>query len=60
MPPPVQTYPRRRVLIEISPSWGQRMRLWLNRLKHPRNPWLAKALKLGAKPQRRGDRALPM
>jgi hypothetical protein len=52
--------PKTTLLIEISPSWGQGVRLWLNRLRHPRDPWLAKVWKLGTKPHRRGDCVSPM
>lgn len=32
---------RRRVLIEITPSLGARLRLWIHKLRHPRHRWFA-------------------
>jgi hypothetical protein len=60
MPPPVQMYPRRRVLIEVQPSLDQRVRLWLNKLRHPRDPWFARVWMLGARSDQRSDSELPM
>lgn len=34
-------FEERRRLIEVTPSWGARLRLWLHRLRHPRHRWLA-------------------
>lgn len=33
-------YQRRRVLIEVGPSWSERARLLIYKLSHPRHRWL--------------------
>ncbi len=41
MSPAKTAQKRRRILIEVRPSWDERVKLWFHKLRHPRNRWLA-------------------
>jgi hypothetical protein len=39
MPTSAARHKRRLVLIEVSPSWNERLGLWLLKLRNPRHGW---------------------
>jgi len=41
MSPSAAHHKRRRVLVEVSPSWSEKVRLWLHKLRHPRQRWFS-------------------
>lgn len=47
---------RRRVLIEVAPSWSSRLRLWLHKLRHPRHAWFV-GRRIGATEPARGPQS---